>query len=107
MPPMSAFPFKGDTVIGNDVWIGYDTLVMPGVRIGDGAIVATRSVVVADIPPYAIAGGNPAKVIRRRFPDDAIAALLEIAWWDWSADKISRNLERIIAADLDALRSAE
>jgi virginiamycin A acetyltransferase len=107
MPPMTAFPFKGDTIVGNDVWIGYYTLVMPGVKIGDGAIVATRSVVVTDIPPYSIAGGNPAKVIRSRFSDETIAALLEIAWWDWSADKISRNLERIMAADLDALRAAE
>ena len=107
MPPMTAFPFKGDTIVGNDVWIGYDTLIMPGVKIGDGAIVATRSVVVTDIPPYSIAGGNPAKVIRSRFSNETVAALLEIAWWGWSADKISRNLERIMAADLDALRAAE
>jgi len=84
IPPMAAFPFKGDTVIGNDVWIGYDTLIMPGVTIGDGAIVATRSVVVTDIPPYAIAGGNPAKVIRCRFEDaDAAIAsgnLLAMLW---------------------------
>ena len=107
MPSMAAFPFKGNTVVGSDVWIGYDTLVMPGVNIGDGAIVATRSVVVNDVPPYAIVGGNPAKVIRRRFSDETVAALLEIGWWNWNADKISRNLERIMAADLDSLRSAQ
>ena len=106
-PHREAFPYKGDTVVGNDVWIGYDAMVMPGVRIGDGAIVATRSVVAADVPPYAIIGGNPAKVIRRRFSDEMIAELLEIAWWNWSADKISRNLEHIMASDLDALRRAE
>ena len=72
----------------------------------DGAIVATRSVVVTDIPAYAIVGGNPAKVIRRRFSDEIVAALLDIAWWDWSVTKISRNLERIMAADIDALRTA-
>jgi virginiamycin A acetyltransferase len=106
MPSLDALPKKGDTVVGNDVWIGYDSLIMPGVRIGDGAIVASRSVVVSDLPAYAIAGGNPARVIRRRFPDDVVTALLEIAWWDWEADKITRNLEHIMAADPNALRSA-
>jgi virginiamycin A acetyltransferase len=103
---MDAFPRKGDTIVGNDVWIGYDSMIMPGVTIGDGAIVATRSVVVSDVPAYAIAGGNPAKMLRRRFSDETIAALLEIAWWNWDAAKISRNLERIMAADLEALRTA-
>jgi len=103
-PPRDAFPYKGDTVVGNDVWIGFDAMVMPGVRIGDGAIVATRSVVASDVPPYAIVAGNPAKTIRRRFSDEVIAALLEIAWWNWSAEKISRNLEHIMGADIDALR---
>lgn len=106
MPPLDAFPHKGDTVVGNDVWLGYDAMVMPGVRVGDGAIVATRSVVVSDVPPYAIVGGNPAKVIRRRFSDEIVTALLQIAWWDWSAEKISRNLEHVVRADIDALRRA-
>jgi virginiamycin A acetyltransferase len=79
---------------------------MAGVNVGDGAIIATKSVVVSDVPPYAIVGGNPAKVIRRRFSDETIAELLDIAWWNWDAAKISRNLERIMAADLEALRSA-
>lgn len=103
-PPLRAFPYKGDTVVGNDVWIGYDALVMPGVRIGDGAIVATRSVVTRDVPAYAIVAGNPATVIRRRFPDDVVAELLAIAWWNWSAEAISRNLEHIMGADVEALR---
>ena len=103
-PPPGAFPYKGDTVVGNDVWIGYDAMVMPGIRIGDGAIVATRSVVASDVPAYAIVAGNPAKVIRRRFPEDVVAELLDIAWWNWSAEVISRNLEHIIGADVEALR---
>ncbi|HEX2223029.1 MAG TPA: Vat family streptogramin A O-acetyltransferase [Thermoanaerobaculia bacterium] len=107
MPGPGDLPDKGDTVIGNDVWIGYDALIMPGVRIGDGAIVASRSVVVSDLPPYSVAGGNPAKVLRRRFDDAVIEDLLRIAWWDWDADKITRNLERIVAGDVEALRRAE
>jgi virginiamycin A acetyltransferase len=103
-PPLRAFPYKGDTVVGNDVWIGYDALVMPGVRIGDGAIVATRSVVTRDVPAYAIVAGNPATLIRLRFPDDVVAELLAIAWWNWSAEAISRNLEHIMGADVEALR---
>jgi virginiamycin A acetyltransferase len=106
MPPPDAFPQKGDTVVGNDVWIGYDAMVMPGVRIGDGAIIAARSVVGRDVPPYTIAGGNPAKAIRQRFSDETVAALLDIAWWDWSADRITRNLEHIMGADIGALRGA-
>lgn len=104
-PPQGAFPYKGDTVVGNDVWIGYDAMVMPGVRIGDGAIVATRSVVASDVPAYAIVAGNPAKVIRRRFSDEIVDELLAIAWWNWSAADISRNLEAIMGADINALKS--
>lgn len=107
MPGPGDLPDKGDTVIGNDVWIGYDALIMPGVRIGDGAIVASRSVVVSDLPPYSVAGGNPAKVLRRRFDDAVIEDLLRIAWWDWDVAKITRNLERIVSGDIEALRRAE
>ena len=107
MPRSEEFPYKGDTVVGNDVWIGYDSLIMPGVQIGDGAVVAARSVVVTDVPPYSVVGGNPAKVIRLRFSAEVVAALLEIAWWDWSIEKITRNLPQIISADLEALRRAE
>jgi len=98
--------FRGDTIVGNDVWIGHEATIMPGVTIGDGAIVAAKSVVVADVPPYAIVGGNPAKPIRRRFSDESIAELLTIRWWDWSTDRITRNLDAIRGADLEALRNA-
>jgi virginiamycin A acetyltransferase len=104
MPKPGELPFKGDTVVRNDVWIGYESTVMPGVTIADGAIVAAKSVVVSDVPPYTIVGGNPVRVIRQRFADEVVAALLEIAWWDWSIATISQSLEAIVAADIDALR---
>lgn len=97
---------KGDTVVGNDVWIGADAMIMPGVTIGDGAIVAARSVVAGDIPPFAVAGGNPAKVIRMRFDAETIGRLLEIAWWDWTAEKISRYVDAIRGSDIEALAAA-
>ncbi|WP_071925386.1 Vat family streptogramin A O-acetyltransferase [Picosynechococcus sp. PCC 7117] len=103
----SDFPYKGDTVIGNDVWIGYEAVMMPGVHVGDGAIIAAKSVVVNDVPPYTIVGGNPAKCIRQRFTDEVIKTLLSVAWWDWEIEKITRNLEKIVAADLDALLKCE
>lgn len=106
MPRLEDLPFKGDTVIGDDVWIGTEALILPGTRIGVGAIVGARAVVGSQVPPYAIVAGNPARVIRQRFPDETIRALLEIAWWNWDAEKVSRNLERIIGADLEALRAA-
>ncbi|HTD04441.1 Vat family streptogramin A O-acetyltransferase [Undibacterium sp.] len=104
MPAMHEFPYKGDTEIGHDVWIGYEALIMPGVKVGNGAIISARSVVTADVPAYAIVGGNPARVIRQRFPDETIQVLQELAWWDWPIEKISASLPQIIAADLDALR---
>ena len=100
-------PFKGDTVVGNDVWIGYESVIMPGVNIGDGAIVAAKSVVVSNVPPYTIVGGNPAKPIKQRFSSEIINSLLEISWWNWSIEKISRNLEKIVSCDIDALRNSE
>lgn len=106
-PAPDEFPFKGDTVIGNDVWIGYEALIMPGVKIGDGAIVSSRAVVTKDVPPYAVVGGNPAELLKLRFPQETIDRLLCIAWWDWPVEKISRNLKRIMAADVEALESAE
>jgi virginiamycin A acetyltransferase len=105
-PAPGELPYKGDTVIGNDVWIGYDALIMAGVTIGDGAIIASRSVVTADVPPYAIVGGNPAQVIRRRFDDAAVARLLQIAWWDRPVEWISRHLNLIRGGDIDALEKA-
>ncbi len=100
-PP--AWPNRGDTTIGNDVWIGHDAMFMPGVTVGDGAIVATRSVVTKDVPPYAIVGGNPAAVIRHRFPPADVARLLALRWWDWDAETITRHVDLITGADLDAL----
>jgi virginiamycin A acetyltransferase len=107
MPKPGELPYKGDTVIGNDVWIGYDALIMPGVTIGHGAIVASRSVVVSDVPPYAIVGGNPAVVLKSRFSPSIVEALLRVAWWDWPIDKVSRNLTAIVAADLEALQASQ
>ncbi len=98
--------FKGDTIVGNDVWIGHEATIMPGVRIGDGAIIAAKSVVTGEVPPYAVVGGNPSRTLRKRFPDDVISELLAIRWWDWSVDKISRNLNAIRGADLLALQRA-
>lgn len=86
---------KGDTVIGNDVWIGYGATIMPGVTIGDGAIIAACSVVTKNVDPYTIVGGNPARFIRERFKADTIRKLLKLKWWDWSIDKISQNLNVI------------
>jgi len=100
-------PHKGDTVIGNDVWIGYEAVIMPGVQIGHGAIVAAKSVLTSDVPPYTIVGGNPAKAVRPRFSDEIIKVLLEVAWWDWPIEKITRNLEKIISADINALLNCE
>ena len=102
-PQDNELPFKGDTVVGNDVWIGYESIIMPGVQIGDGAIIAAKSVVVNNVPPYTIVGGNPAKIIKQRFSDEVIKILLEIAWWNWDIKKISANLEKIVAADIKAL----
>ena len=105
-PALDALPHKGDTLIGNDVWLGYEALVMPGVRIGDGAIVAAHSVVTADVEPYTVVGGNPARVLRQRFPQEVIDALLEIRWWDWEAAHVTAHLEAIVGADLQVLRGA-
>ena len=99
------FPYKGDIVVGNDVWFGYDSLVMSGVKIGHGAVIGARAVVVKDIPPYAIVAGNPAKVVKMRFDDAVISRLLQIAWWDWDIEKINRNLSVICSLDVDRLET--
>lgn len=99
----SAWDHKGDIVIGNDVWIGYEAVIMAGVTIGDGAIIGARAVVTKDVPPYTIVGGVPARDIRRRFSDDVIARLLELKWWDWPAEQIQRNIKNIQAGRLDLL----
>ncbi|MBE9029838.1 Vat family streptogramin A O-acetyltransferase [filamentous cyanobacterium LEGE 11480] len=107
MPQPGDLPNKGDTVIGNDVWLGYEATIMPGVQVGHGAIIAAKSVVVSDVQPYTIVGGNPAKLIRQRFDDDVVRSLLKIAWWDWDSAKITRNLEHIVAADIAMLSASE
>lgn len=91
----AAWDNKGDIVVGNDVWIGYEAVVLAGVTIGDGAVIGTRAVVTKDVPPYTIVGGVPAQPIKKRFPDKAVADLLEIRWWDWPREKIARNLTAI------------
>lgn len=102
-----AWPNKGDTVVGNDVWFGYQATVMPGIHIGDGAIIATKAVVTKDVPPYAIVGGNPSQVIRMRFEATVVARLLDIRWWDWEIGKITRNVQAICSGDLEALTNAQ
>jgi virginiamycin A acetyltransferase len=97
---------KGDTIVGNDVWIGTEAMIMPGVAIGNGAIVAARAVVASDVPPYAIVGGNPARVIRMRFSPEDVARLDAVAWWDWPIETITAHLDAIRGADLDALERA-
>ena len=101
-----SWPHKGDTIVGHDVWIGYGSTIMPGVEVGHGAIVATGSVVTRDVAPYSIVGGNPAKPIRSRFDEATCEALLDIAWWDWDAAKITRNVRAICSNDLETLRAA-
>ena len=98
--------FRGDTVFGNDVWIGMDAVILPGVKIGDGAIVAAKSVVTHDVAPYAIVAGNAAKVVKMRFDRRTVDRLLAVAWWNWPVDKITRNLNAIRGADIDALEAA-
>jgi virginiamycin A acetyltransferase len=96
---------RGDTVVGSDVWLGYRALVMPGVKIGHGAIVAAGSVVVGDVPPYAIAGGNPARVLRLRYSDEDVARLLDAAWWDWPVELVSEHARSIMAGTVDQLEA--
>lgn len=99
----TAWDNKGDIVIGNDVWIGYEAVIMAGVHIGDGAIIAARAVVTKDVPPYAIVGGTPAKEIRKRFDAEVIQQLLILKWWNWSTDKIRQCLPYIAEGKMDEL----
>lgn len=94
---------KGDIVIGNDVWIGYEAVIMAGVHIGDGAIIAARAVVTKDVPPYTIVGGTPAKEIRKRFDAEVIQQLLMLKWWDWATDEIRQYLPYITEGKLNEL----
>ena len=99
----NAWDNKGDIVIGNDVWIGYESVIMQGVHIGDGAVIGTRAVVTKDIPPYTIVGGVPAKPIKKRFDDKTVEKLLELKWWDWSAEEIKAKLPDIMSGNIDKL----
>ena len=95
---------KGDIVIGNDVWIRYEAVIFSGVTIGGGAVIGARAVVTKDVPPYTIVGGVPAKVIRRRFPDETISRLLDLKWWNWPEERIAQNIEAIQAGNIEELR---
>ena len=98
-----SYPLKGDTIIGNDVWIGYNATLMPGVRIGDGAIIASNATVTKNVAPYSIVGGNPAKLIRKRFSDSDIQTLLELRWWNWPIEQITENLNLLTGEDPNVL----
>ncbi len=98
-----AWDNKGDITVGNDVWIGYEAVILAGVTIGDGAVIGARAVVTKDVPPYTIVGGVPAKPIRRRFGSDTVQALLELRWWDWPPERIAANLEALQSGDIKRL----
>ena len=98
-----AWDNKGDIVIGNDVWIGYEAVILAGVSIGDGAVIGTRAVVTRDVPPYTIVGGVPAKPIRKRFDEADVQHLLALKWWDWPPERIAAHLDAIQSGDLDRL----
>ena len=104
-PHIDELPLKGDTIVGNDVWFGQNVTVLPGVHIGDGAIIGANSVVSRDIPPYCIAAGNPCTVKKKRFDDDVIELLEEIKWWDWDIQKINDNINVIMSGDIEALKN--
>lgn len=99
MPRIEQLPLRGDTVIGNDVWIGQNVTIMPGVKISDGAIIAAHSTVVKNVEPYSIVGGNPANTIKKRFDDEKIELLLKLQWWNWDEKKIFENLEKLAFAN--------
>ena len=101
--PLKAQKLKGDTVIGNDVWIGAEAMIMLGIQIGDGAVIGTRSLVTKNVGSYEIWGGNPAHLIKKRFNDEKIEKLLKIRWWNWELKKIKSNLDLIRSSDVNAL----
>lgn len=102
-----AWDNKGDIVIGNDVWIGYEAVILAGVTIGDGAIIGTRALVTRDVAPYTIVGGVPAREIRRRFPEETIAELLALKWWDWPVELIQSNMTALQRGDIRQLKEAQ
>ena len=98
-----SYPYKGDTVVGNDVWIGYNATILAGVTIGDGAIIGANATVTKDVEPYSIVGGNPAKLIRKRFSDEEIKALLELKWWDKDIEWITKNVQDLTDKNVNKL----
>jgi len=97
------YPKKGDIIIGNDVWIGYNATVMAGVTIGDGAVIAANSTVIKDVDTYSIVGGNPAKEIKKRFSKDIIKRLLELKWWNWDIEKITKNIQHLTGDEIEKI----
>jgi len=103
-PAMADLPLKGDTIIGNDVWIGQNAVILPGVHIGDGAIIGANSVVGRNVEPYTIVAGNPAKLLRKRFDDELTELLLRFKWWDKSIDEINSLIPILTCSDLNRVR---
>ena len=104
-PHINELPHKGDTVIGNDVWIGHNATILPGVKIGDGAIIGAYSVVAKDIPPYAVAVGNPVKIVKYRFDEELISLLLKYKWWNKEEEEINKILPILTSSDLNYVKS--
>lgn len=104
IPSTDVFSFKGDTVVGNDVWIGQNATILPGVHIGDGAIIGASSVVASDVEPYSIVAGNPAKQLRKRFDSELIAILLELKWWELPIEEVNALIPTLTSSDLDAVK---
>ncbi len=98
-----SYPRKGNINIGNDVWIGYNATIMAGVTIGDGAIIATNSTVIKDVEPYSVVGGNPAKEIKKRFSEETISKLLELKWWNWDIERITKNIQNLTDNEIEKL----
>ena len=105
VPQQKDMPLKGDTVIGNDVWIGQNSTILPGVHIGDGAIIGLNSVVAKDVPPYTIFAGNPAKFIRKRFDDELIDLLLKLKWWEKSVEEINNLIPILSSSNLESVKT--
>lgn len=100
---LDAYAPAGDTIVGNDVWIGSEAMILPGIRIGDGAVIGARALVTRDVAPYEIVGGNPAKVLRTRFPLEQIERLLQMNWWNWPLDRLQQAMPVLSSGDVDGL----
>ena len=100
-----SWPYRGDTIIGNDVWIGYQAIIMPGIKIGDGAVIGAKSVITKDVEPYTIVGGNPAEIIRKRFDDKTIKTLLQLQWWNWEPQEITKNLPFLSSGNPETIKT--